>query len=94
MAAISVRGHVLPNAIQPPLADGIHLRWAFEREYGFPWFGYLLYRRLSHSADATLRRFDLTGIVPGSLGASTLQPSGDEVRSNATLAATDDFPPS
>lgn len=34
-----------PNPEQPPLADGIHLRWSFARKKGFPWFGYYLFRR-------------------------------------------------
>ena len=34
-----------PNAEQPPLIDGIHLRWAFKRELGFPWHGFYLFRR-------------------------------------------------
>jgi hypothetical protein len=36
-----------PNAIQPALADGIHLRIAFAPERGFPWYGYYLFRRRS-----------------------------------------------
>lgn len=31
------------------LPDGIHLRWIFERERGFPWHGYYLLRRESDS---------------------------------------------
>ena len=34
-----------PNQTQPPLADGIHLRWAFEATKGFPLYGYYLFRR-------------------------------------------------
>lgn len=29
---------------QPDLAPGVHLRWSFHREQGFPWFGYYLFR--------------------------------------------------
>jgi hypothetical protein len=35
-----------PNSEQPPLIDGIHLRWAFKRELGFPWHGFYLFRRV------------------------------------------------
>ena len=35
-----------PNSEQPPLSDGIHLRWAFKRELGFPWHGFYLFRRV------------------------------------------------
>jgi hypothetical protein len=34
-----------PNDLQPKLADGVHLRWAFERALGFPRFGFHLFRR-------------------------------------------------
>lgn len=30
----------------PSLADGIHLRYGFARDRGFPWYGYYLFRRL------------------------------------------------
>jgi hypothetical protein len=33
--------------IQLPLADGVHLRWSFRRDLGFPWWGYFLFRRPS-----------------------------------------------
>jgi hypothetical protein len=34
------------NHSQPILRNGIHLRYAFARERGFPWYGYYLFRRL------------------------------------------------
>jgi hypothetical protein len=46
MAGLGVRGDVPPNAVQPPLPDGIHLRWSFLAELGFPWHGFFLFRRL------------------------------------------------
>src|ERR1700724_3540465 len=34
-----------PVSAQPKLADGIHLRFAFARALGFPWYGYYIFRR-------------------------------------------------
>jgi len=53
MVALSVLGDKPPNALQPTLADGIHLRWASSREVGFPWGGYYLFRRKHLAADFT-----------------------------------------
>lgn len=48
MVGLGMKNDQPANSIQPPLADGIHLRWAFKRELGFPWYGYSLFRR-NHS---------------------------------------------
>jgi hypothetical protein len=45
MVALGVDGDAPPLALQPPLVDGFHLRWAFPRAHGFPWYGYYLFRR-------------------------------------------------
>jgi hypothetical protein len=45
MVGLGVQEDEPPNQIQPPLKDGIHLRWAFKRVLGFPWHGYYLFRR-------------------------------------------------
>lgn len=45
MVGLGVKDDRPPNEFQPPLIDGIHLRWAFNQKRGFPWFGYHLYRR-------------------------------------------------
>lgn len=43
------------NHRQPKLKPGIHLRWAFKREIGFPWHGYFLLRR-KHPGEINLVR--------------------------------------
>ena len=45
MVGLGVLGDLPPHPIQPILPDGIHLRWAFDPELGFPWHGYHLFRR-------------------------------------------------
>ncbi len=93
LTALSVAGDVPPNAIQPRLRDGIHLRWSFEREAGFPWFGYYLFRRTSSSADRTLQRVDLGALPPSTAGATAVSTAAGELSSDAGLALRDDFAP-
>jgi parallel beta-helix repeat protein len=45
MTGLGIAGDSPPNDFQPPLVDGIHLRWAFGFKRGFPGYGYYLFRR-------------------------------------------------
>ena len=45
------------DSLQPDLAAGIHLRWSFARERGFPWFGYYLFRLELGGAWSTVPSF-------------------------------------
>ncbi|HEY0313200.1 MAG TPA: hypothetical protein VGC56_11975 [Allosphingosinicella sp.] len=45
MVGLGVLGDQPPHPIQPVLPNGVHLRWAFDPELGFPWHGYHLFRR-------------------------------------------------
>ena len=60
--ALSVRGDHPPNALQPKLPDGIHLRWGFERSHGFPWYGVYLFRRPHSAADRQRRVANVAGV--------------------------------
>ncbi len=40
MYGLGVSGDVLPNLMQPKLVDGVHMRWAFTPERGFPFTGF------------------------------------------------------
>lgn len=42
------------NPPAPPLAPGVHLRWAFPPDRGFPWGGFYLFRRPHVDADQPL----------------------------------------
>ena len=42
------------------LPDGIHLRWLFKRNRGFPWYGYYLLRRQTDSGWRAAFRLKLT----------------------------------
>lgn len=45
MTTLGVLGDTPPDALQPKLADGMHLRWGFGKSRSFPWYGYFLFRR-------------------------------------------------
>lgn len=45
MIGLGVNDENPQNEMQPQLPNGIHLRWAFYRDIGFPWYGYYLFRR-------------------------------------------------
>lgn len=57
MVALGIEGDQpssdIQPPLQPPLKDGIHLRWAFKPEQGFPWYGYYLFRRPHEPNDET-----------------------------------------
>jgi hypothetical protein len=89
-----------PNDIQPELIKGIHLRWAFNREAGFPLHGFYLFRRLHKQGQPIC----LGGFFSrDEIGISMMSTSTDPNRlntpfgqfdSNRPLAFTDDFLPS
>jgi len=94
LAALSVAGDVPPNDLQPRLADGIHLRWSFERQLGFPWFGYYLFRRDSDAADRSLQLVDLNALPATTAGATVVSTPVGQLSSDVGLALRDDFQPS
>jgi hypothetical protein len=51
MVGLGIRGDVPPVADQPPLVDGVHLRWTTSRARAFPWHGFFLFRRPSRKED-------------------------------------------
>lgn len=97
MVGLGMKNDQPANSIQPPLADGIHLRWAFKRELGFPWYGYSLFRRNHSSGDYRFLSTPLASLpIPFQLGLSLLIPFGSsfnaEVSSDSSLALEEDFP--
>jgi hypothetical protein len=99
MVGLGTQGDRPPHQIQPPLGeplrDGIHLRWSFRRELGFPWYGYYLFRRRHRAQDHRcfshmIRRLQL---VPGTLNSSILNTSEGTLISDRPLTLVDQFPP-
>ena len=94
IVALGTLGDAPPNALQPALEDGIHLRWAFPPAKGFPWFGYYLFRR------PTLRQHGERCIHPwlqrwqaGPLPSAQLPTGVGTLTSDRPLVFTEDFPP-
>jgi hypothetical protein len=83
-----------PNSEQPPLTDGIHFRWVFKRELGFPWFGFYLFRRLHQRGSLSWLSQHTGSLQKGPLTSTTLETPLAQVSSDRRLVLTEDFPPS
>lgn len=94
MVGLGLRDDVPPVDEQPPLIDGVHLRWSSPRAVAFPWYGYFLYRRRSREKrlDGCLSR-TLSSISLGSAG-HLLSIGAGRLSSPEPLVFTDDFAPS
>lgn len=81
----------------PAVAAGVHLRWSFLREQGFPLHGYSLFRRRYEVARAPLLRLSeaLAGRQAGSTGSNSLSLSIGghvvSVQANGTLELVNQF---
>ena len=92
MIALGARGDAPPVAQQPPLVDAIHLRWAFPRSRGFPWFGYYLFRRPHEMRGMRCLAARLHGRPAGNTGSATLVTSDGTFSSDTKISLTDTFP--
>ncbi|PVE22765.1 hypothetical protein DC522_19145 [Microvirga sp. KLBC 81] len=92
LAALGVLGDIPPNAIQPPLSDGIHLRWSFRTDVGFPWYGFFLFRRPHWPSRPVCFGQILPNMPPGPWPSAVLNTPFGQVRSDRPLVFTDDFP--
>lgn len=95
VVSLSVLGDARPLPdLQPPLLEGIHLRWAFPREKGFPWYGFYLFRRLTPSTGTqTCASSQLAGLPPGPRTSPDLTVPLGTFHSDTNLVLTDDFAP-
>ena len=92
VAALSVLGDVPPNTIQPPLVDGIHFRWSFRTDVGFPWYGFFLFRRAHRPSRPVCFGQILPKIPSGPWPSAVLNTPFGQVSSDRPLVFTDDFP--
>lgn len=92
MAALGVVGDTPPNAIQPRLVDGIHLRWSFRTDVGFPWYGFFLFRRPHRPSRPVCFGQILPKIPAGPWPSAVLNTPFGQVTSDRLLVFTDDFP--
>jgi hypothetical protein len=79
--------------LQPELPEGIHLRWAFRRDLGFPWYGFYLFRRLAAAGVATCAASQFGGLTPGPHTDTDLTIALGTFHSDQNLVFTDDFAP-
>lgn len=93
MAGLGVRGDVPPNIQQPPLPDGVHLRWALPRSFGFPWYGFYLFRREHRRTEALCTSSGTVRLKPGAWMSSTLSTPFGDFTSDRNLLFTEDFAP-
>lgn len=94
MVGLGIENDRPPNSIQPPLKDGIHLRWAFRQELGFPWHGFYLFRRLHRQSQPICLSQVIPQNVPlGPLPGSTFDTPYGQLTSDRNLVLTDRFPP-
>ena len=92
MASLGVLDDDPVNDLQPALGDGIHLRWAFARELGFPWHGYYLFRRRARTGPRSCLGSFSTLVQAGAGQNSIVLPIG-VLSSDRPITVTDDFPP-
>src|SRR5215210_6615271 len=93
MFGLGVSGDAPPNSEQPPLVDGVHLRWAFPPERGFPLHCFYLFRRQHREGSPLFLRGVTGGLKTGPLPVNTLSTPLGEISSDTNLVLTDDFPP-
>lgn len=93
MAGLGVRGDSPPDAVQPRLIDGVHLRWMCDPDLGFPWFGFHLFRRPSGDSESICLGNSLAR-PPTTMAAATpwTTPVGT-LESDVALVFTEDFAP-
>jgi hypothetical protein len=73
--------------------DGVHLRWAFKRDLGFPWYGFYIFRR-PHQVDAPICLSPMLLNLPvGPTGSSQMVTSIGVISSDQNLVLTENFPP-
>jgi len=92
MTGLGILNDVPPNAIRPGIADGVHLRWAFKPERGFPWYGYYLYRRRHRAENPQCLGPQWNSLALGPLAGRHMHFPFGCIDSNANLRLTDDFP--
>jgi hypothetical protein len=94
MTGLGVAGDQPPDTYQAPLADGVHLRWGFRRELGFPWHGFHLFRRPSRPGNLLCLSAVTGGLKKGMSLRSNHYTALGVLSSDVSLVLTDDFAPS
>ena len=93
MIGLGVLGNQPVNSYQSPLADGIHLRWGFLRELGFPWHGFYLFRRPALPGRPLCLSSVIGGLKKGNWPDNKHYTAIGLLSSNTNLVLTEDFMP-
>lgn len=91
MVALGALNDIPPVPEQPVLVNGIHLRWVFPRNRGFPWYGYYLFRRPHEFRGERCLRKELGRLPVGSLDRMAINFDLGRLSSDVNLSTTDDF---
>lgn len=92
--ALGILGDVPVEPDQPPLVNGVHLRWYPRQDLGFPWRGFYLFRRESRPRRPVCLSPLLGDLRPGSSRGTGLETRLGRLSSPQALVWTDDFAPS
>jgi hypothetical protein len=95
LLALGIRGDQPVDSEQPPLPDGVHLRWfPAEQAFGLPWNGFYLFRRESQPIHSLCLSTQLGKIFPRQSNDLRLPTKLGTLSSTQPLLFTDDFAPS
>lgn len=93
MIGLGVLNNQPPDPYQPALPNGIHLRWKFLRELGFPWYGFYLFRRPAQVGQPLCLSKITGGLKKGIWPENKLYTALGVLSSDANLVLTDEFTP-
>jgi hypothetical protein len=93
MLALAIRDDQPIDPEQPPLIDGVHLRWMTLQELGFPWYGYYLFRRETNPRRKRCLGGAFAALQPRSGTSATLVTQVGTLSSAQPIVYTDDFAP-
>ena len=91
MLGLGVLGNQPANPYQPVLADGIHLRWGFPGELGFPSHGFYLFRRPAQPGRPLCLSAVTGGLKKGNWAETKYYTPLGVLSSNTNLQFTDEF---
>jgi len=93
MIGLGVLNNQPVNSYQPVLTDGIHLRWGFLRDLGFPWHGFYLYRRPTKAGQPLCLSKVTGGLKKGDWPENQYYTALGRLSSETNLVLTDEFAP-
>lgn len=82
---LGITGDVPPTSLQPPVRNGIHIRYATSFAKGFPWFGFYLFRRPRRTVLETCLGPQITRLKPGTTGKTRLDLAGISLVATAPI---------